>query len=609
MLKFTRYKDSRGFAQKNGSMSGLRPSRPTLRVLSFLTGTASWVTVRASVSDLLLSIDIFAAGAVVMALEIMGSRILAPYFGNSVYVWGSLIGVVLTFLSMGYYLGGRIADMGPSFERFSLVLLAAGIFILTVPSVAPGAFEIVFNLGLGERYGPLLASLVILAPPTILLGMVSPYAVKLGAKSLEHLGGVAGNIYALSTIGSIAGTFVTVFVLIPIFTVRTTIEALGILLIGASALGLSKRVKVLAVLAIIILAFPTQLILSGFSAHSGNVIYEKDTPYSHLDVTDAAGVRTLYLNGLRHSGMFLNGSNNPAFAYTGYFNAAFLFNSNLTSVLFVGGGGFSGPKQFLADYPDVSVDVVEIDPDVVDVAKRYFNVVDDPRLTIYVDDGRAFLARTSETYDLVVLDAYSKTYVPFHLMTYEFFAVLRDHLSPTGLLVSNLITSMVGDTSDLFWAEYRTVSQLFPSLHIFRVSDSGDSTIQNTILVATKSRFDASKDELRRLAAGLWKVRVPGFSHYPEHLYTGTILASYLPLLRDDYAPVEELLNPVTGQPLGTDEGLVPATTIRSLVVVALWLVLILAVSSVVYWKGFRRKIVNDQVSHGPANTQLGLPR
>jgi len=193
-------------------------------------------------------------------------------------------------------------------------------------------------------------------------------------------------------------------------------------------------------------------------------------------------------------------------------------------VLFIGGGGFSGPKQFLEYYPDVTVDVVEIDPVVVDTAWEYFGMPDDPRLRVYVGDGRAFLGRLG-TYDLIVLDAYSKTYVPFHLMTREFFEALAEHLNPEGVVVSNLVSSLLGDTSNLLMAEVKTVGEVFPQVYLF-----------------------PTKDDLLAMAMDA-PVRGETLAAYCGNLFDRDIDTKDSPLLTDDYAPTETLLNPVTNSP------------------------------------------------------------
>lgn len=496
-----------------------------------------------------LRAQVFVAGTVVMALELVGGRMLASEFGGSIFVWGSLIGVVLTALSLGYSYGGRLADRTQSHRVLSSVIFSAGMLVLFIPYLSPLAIDLALRLGLGERYGPLLVTTLIMGLPTLLLGMVAPYSIRLATGSLSSLGKTAGNLYSLSTVGSIVGTFATVFILIPSMDVRAIVSSLGIVLLTVSLTGLGRGPRVLTVLVVLLLLTPFSAFLTGIYAHSGNVVYEKDTLYSHLEVVDSIEIRTLYLNGFPHSAKFLDGSNDLVFTYTKYFPLGFLLNEDVEKVLFVGGGGFSGPKKFLEDYPELKVDVAEIDPDVIDTAKRFFSVQNDPRLTIYNEDGRNYLSRTTEKYDLIILDAYSKTYVPFHLMTEEFFDTVYGRLTDRGVVVSNLISSLVGDTSDLFWAEYKTMAQVFPSLYVFPTSDYGAGWVQTIILVASKDQRALSRDVLTEQAERNQRVLPSEISTFVSRLWDGPIRTENIPALTDNFAPVELLLNPITGKP------------------------------------------------------------
>ena len=500
-----------------------------------------------------IRLDVFVSGAVVMALEMVGSRLLAPVFGDSIFVWGSLIGVVMTSLALGYYLGGRYADREPSFRTFSLIICAAGGLIIPIPVFANLILEAVLRSGLGERYGPVLASTLLLAAPTTLLGMVSPYAIRLATKSITSIGGVSGSLYSVSTGGSIFGTFFTVFVLIPSFGVRSILLGLGAVLIVVSLMGLVREQRVVTLLILVmVMLIPSSNFLGGsISIFTGDVVYQKDTAYSSLTVVDqpGQGTRVLYLNNMAHSACYLNGSNSAVFAYTDYFNLGFVVNPGIESVLFIGGGGFSGPKQFLEYYPWVTVDVVEIDPEVVRVAREYFFLRDDPRLEVYVADGRAFLGDAG-TYDLIVLDAYSKTYVPFHLMTLEFFEALAEHLNPGGVVVSNLIGSIIGDTSDLLMAEVRTVEEVLPNVYLFTTRSRSTSHVQNISLLATAEEPAYTGAELQAMAL-LTPVRGEALARYAGNLYEGELYHDGSSVLTDDYAPTESLLNPVTLSPYG----------------------------------------------------------
>ncbi|MBL7080494.1 fused MFS/spermidine synthase [Candidatus Bathyarchaeota archaeon] len=518
--------------------------------------------------------NVFVSGAVVMALELVGSRILAPVFGDSIFVWGALIGVVMAALSLGYYVGGRMADRRPSYGVFSMILISAGVLIMLIPLSSPFILEVVYLSGVGDRYGPILASLLLLAAPTILLGMISPYSVRMSAESIFNLGGISGSLYSISTAGSIFGTFFTVFVLIPSFGVRQIVFSLGVVLIAVAVVGMTLVEKGIIFTLMLVLLMPSLFAGGGpFLGISGNAVIRKDTPYSTLTVIDseAKGTRTMYLNNMPHSSMYLNGSNRAVFRYTDYFNVAFLFNPEAERVLFIGGGGFSGPKQFLEHYPNATVDVVEIDPDVVAVAQDYFGVTDDPRMRTFTMDGRSFL-RDAGTYDVVVLDAYSKTYVPFHLMTLEFFESLDEHLAPDGVVVSNLISSLIGDTSDLLKAEVNTIAGVLPQVYLFPTRSGQLSLLQNIILVATKSptRFDEA--DLMEAAEAHPVEGVP-LQRYADTLFSLELASDSELVLTDDYAPAEDLLNPITAAPFEEGSGLVPHSTLNPLWIAGAWLI------------------------------------
>ncbi|MCZ6616155.1 MAG: fused MFS/spermidine synthase [Thaumarchaeota archaeon] len=520
-----------------------------------------------------LRFDVFIAGAIVMALEIAGSRILAPFFGNTIFVWGSLIGVVLAALSLGYFLGGRLSDRSPSFFQFSVILLAAGISILVMSVASPLILEAVFSINLGDRYGPLLATSILLIIPGTLLGMVSPYAVKLSAEKLEKIGVTSGNIYSLSTVGSIFGTFMTVFILIPELGVRSILFALGLTLVAISLLGLDNFGRGLVVIIILIASVPALPLSLGSTFRSGDLVFEKDSPYNHIEITDDhnSGTRTLRLNGLRHSAMYLDGSLDAVFPYTDFFHLPFLFNPSIKEVLFIGGGGFTGPKKFLSLYEDVTIDVVEVDGAVVNAAINYFNVTDDPRLNIIVEDGRIHLTKTEKKYDLIVLDAYSKTYVPFHLMTQEFFDEVQDDLSPDGIVISNVIASVVGDTSDIFRAQYKTIGTSFTNVYVFPTIDS-TGTVQNIMVLATKSFEQTNPLDLRPKTSSSTE-EIPELLSMAGRFYREDIPVSDVPVLTDDYAPVEKLLNPVSGQPFNRDDSLTLTNAIYPAAQVIIWLV------------------------------------
>lgn len=515
--------------------------------------------------QLRLIVYVFVSGAAVMALELLGSRLLAPVFGNSIFVWGSLIGIVLAALSVGYWLGGRIADRRPDLRTLSLLIFAAGLLVVALPSLTPTVLDTIIKLNFRERYSPLLATTFLLAPPSVLLGTVSPFAIKLWIRTVEKIGGTSGNLYALSTLGSIAGTFLTVFFLIPEFGVNKIILAIGATLLIVAVLGLSSRMKVLVLITLIILPFAApymvskRLTIATYTVGLGDTIYETDTPYHHLQIADSydlshqSKVRILILDDNLHSAMDLKDPDRTVFPYTDYFHLGFLLNMNITRVLFIGGGGFTGPKKFVTDYSRVQVDVVEIDPEVIKAAEQYFNVdAKNPRLHIYNDDGRIFLHKSSTKYDLIILDAYSKTYVPFHLMTAEFFKEITKHLGDEGIVISNLISGLSKDINQLLNAEVNTMRTVFPNVYAFAVSGIHNTNVQNVIVFATLLQRHLNETDFQHMTANNVMLKIPALSEYVTNYVT--IPHDNSNVLTDNYAPVENLLNPMNGQPFSSDQ-------------------------------------------------------
>jgi len=491
----------------------------------------------------------FVSGAVVMSMELIVSRILTPVFGSSTYTWGSLIGIILAGLSLGYFLGGKIADKDPEFRKICSIIFSAGLYIVFVPFLAPGILGFTLNSLPQNQFSSLFATFVLVFFPTTLLGFVSPYVIKLGTVTLHKVGNISGTLYSIATIGSIFGTFLTIFVLIPTIDVRTALFGLGIVLMAISLLGLKIWPIVLTVAVILILFTPSSSIVTGLMPHTGTVIIEEETQYSHLDVVDFDNKRTLYLNGMRHSQMDKDNPNELVLEYTKYFHLGKLFNPQLEKILFVGGGGFSGPKNFLENYPDSLIDVVEIDPEVTEIAKTYFSLRDNSRLQIFNEDARTFLMNSDDKYDLIILDAYATDYVPFHLLTQEYFQILKEHLKPKGVVVSNIVGTIEGDTSDLPRSVYKTMKSSFPTVYVFTTAGNNMSLVQNLIFVATQDNEQFDRKELEYLSYQNKANNQLEDTSYLENYYISGMRTENVPILTDAFSPVEIMINPITSQP------------------------------------------------------------
>lgn len=490
----------------------------------------------------LLQFQVFISGASIMALELLGSRLLAPYYGSTLFVWGSLIGITLTGLSAGYSYGGKKSDTEASYQTFSLLIFIAGSYALLTTLLSADILKMILILKIGDMYGPLLSSAVFLLIPTFLLGAVTPFAIKLSAKSLQTIGQTAGNLYSLSTLGSIFGTFATTFMLVPILGVNVILYSISSILIISSVIGITKQIKFIAIILIAISIHSAVVVQPPVAG----VVFEKDTLYHKILVHDDSvnNIRTLILDNNFHSAMDLNNPERIVYEYTKFFHLGLLFVDEPNNVLFIGGGGFSAPKKFLVDYPEMIINVVEIDQEVVNVGSEFFAVPEDERLKISTNDGRIFLRNTNEKYNIIVLDAYDKSYVPFHLMTREFNELVYDRLTEDGVFISNIITSIEGNSADLFLAEIKTMKSVFPNVYIYPVISDQQTVIQNVIVVAHKQEDSVTKFELlaRKDNASVELVQAI------ENEYKKNIDLESYKILNDNFAPVENYLNPLTGK-------------------------------------------------------------
>ena len=502
-------------------------------------------------------IAVFVSGVVSMGIEILVGRVVAPDFGSSIFVWGSIIGVSLTALSIGYHYGGKRAGERATPRKIVRLLIYTAIYVGGLVWVGDSLVAAAATIPLPERFASLPAVVAYLAVPTYILGFFSPYAAEL--LHAETVGKASGHVYAVGTIGSIVGAFGTTFLLIPAFT-TTSIELFFALLLLGTAFGITlattsggdrqKAVTVVcavSMLTVAPVAAPGAVeVLSEDDALPGETVYETQTQYQKLAITDHRGVRTMYLNGQPQSAMDLSDPYRHVFDYSRYMHLPFLFAGDpdqIDRVLFIGGGGFTGPKHFVQEY-DVTVDVAEVDPAVVHASKRYFDVDESENLTIHTTGGRQYLQETETEYDLVVVDAFKKDQVPFQLTTSEFMDLAKSRLSDDGILYMNLISAPEGSASQFYRAEYRTMDAVFPNVYSFPTAGQA-SYVQNVEVVATKKESVVTQDQL----AVRNRNREVGIDLSSEiESYRATEETADVPVLRDDYAPVDEMLNEMAGR-------------------------------------------------------------
>ncbi|MFH1533654.1 MAG: fused MFS/spermidine synthase, partial [Nitrospirota bacterium] len=362
---------------------------------------------------------------------------------------------------------------------------------------------------------------------SIALGMVSPYSVKLKLHRLEATGRTVGNLYALSTIGSIVGTFLAGFFLITHFgntNLLLLLSAVLVLISLLAATSVKLRALITAFLVVGIIGFVMQL---GQEAEA----IELNTTYSYVKISDsiygAEPVRILKLNNNFHSAMYLE-SDELVFEYTKYYRLVDHFSPQLENALMIGGGAYSYPKDFLAKHENANLDVVEIDSELTELAKEYFKLEESPRLTIFHEDGRIYLNNTEKKYDAILQDAFSSSLaVPYHLTTVEHVQNIYDALTEDGVALINIISKMEGEGGKFLQAEYHTYKEVFPYVYLFPIQYPGGADLaQNIMLVATKSEKSLSSEdpELNSYLQHHWKKEIP----------------NYLPILTDDFAPVDQ---------------------------------------------------------------------
>lgn len=486
---------------------------------------------------------VFVSGVASMGLEILAGRIVAPQFGSSIYTWGGIITVFLAALSLGYWRGGKRASTHASNGRLIWLLLLTAVYVAIVIFARDLLLVSTATIPLPGRYASLPAIVVLFGPPTYLLGFISPYAAELSEK--EGVGEASGHVYALGTIGSILGAGATTFFLIPAMSIDGIGLLFGFLLVGtALALAFPSLPRAPVVGAVVVSLLLVAAAGSGAMGvdHRGDVIYESQTPYQHLEIVDDGSERTMYLDGARHSAKDLEEPDRHVFAYTNYFHLAMLAADEPERVLFVGGGGYTGPQDFEQRY-DVEIDVVEIDPEVTAAAEEYFGLERSVNLTAYTADGRTYLQETEKTYDVIVLDAYKQDQVPFELTTAEFMALTEDRLSDDGVLLANVVSSPSGPASDFYRSQYLTMEEAYPQVYAFRTSDS--NAIQNVQLLATKDDERLTRADLHERNADL--EGAPDLEREIDH-HIADVDTAGVPVLRDDRAPVDDLLDPMVGQ-------------------------------------------------------------
>ena len=486
-----------------------------------IEGGSVAVTAGHTVQGWLLILLVFVAGAASLAVELSASRLLAPYFGTSLFVWANLIGLILLYLTIGYYIGGRLADRYPRPGVLYALTIVAAFLIGLIPFISrpilDWSLSAFATVSIGVFYGSLAAVILLFALPMILLGCVSPFAIRLRVEQVGKSGRTAGQLYAISTAGSILGTFLPVLWLIPTIGTYRTFFVFAVALLLVSIIGLlfsrssadadsgpggsngdgktrrngrfNKNVLTILLLIPMILAFTSMhgpIRAANGSNGAGTLLAERESAYNYIQVVQVGSETQLVLN----EGVGIHSVYDPHSILTGgpwdYFLVAPLFNSfpytpqQVKRVCIIGLGAGTIAREMTAAYGPIPIDGVEIDGAIVDLGRQYF-AMNEPNLHVIVQDGRYFLRTTTQHYDEIGIDAYQQPYVPFQLATVEFFREVRAHLTPNGVAVIN-----AGRTD----TDFRLVDELaqtmraaFPNVYII---DSPNYT--NSLVIGTNAQ-------------------------------------------------------------------------------------------------------------------------
>jgi predicted membrane-bound spermidine synthase len=498
----------------------------------------------------LIYVVAFVSGAIVMSFEMLGSRYLNPYFGSGIYTWASLISTVLIALTAGYFLGGALADRNPSPAVLGLTVIAGSVYLLALPSFAEGVLERVLDAIDDIRTGSLVSALALMFLPVTLLGMYSPFAIRLLLRSPQSSGRVSGAVYGVSTAGSIVGTLGTTFFLIPAIGSRAitfTLGAAGVLA-GLSLLALARPKRgtpgtaALILIALATLTAPAcraeSLLDEGIRAamlkRGNGRIAHIETEYNDVFITKRQQnqlVMSFQVKGWDYTESVTNLSDpdDLPLRYAQVMTIATIYPETTKKVLMLGLGGGSISTYLGRFMPEAAITTVEIDPGVITAAKTYFGLRETDRMRYRAGDGRVFLNRNSEPYDLILLDAYRGGYVPFHLLTREFYTLVKQRLAPGGAAAFN-----VHDGNKLYSSTIKTLAEVFPALDLYPTG------LGEVIAVATNAPLDRAA--LERKAAALQARH--GFRFpLPQLLQRRTdkpqTQASAGDLITDDFAPAD----------------------------------------------------------------------
>ncbi|MGI8727813.1 MAG: spermidine synthase [Solirubrobacterales bacterium] len=487
-----------------------------------------------AIDNRFLYLFVFVVGTGSLGAEIAAARLMAPFFGASTIVWANTIGIVLVALSVGYWLGGKIADKHPHLRGMSLMVMVAAVMLAIVPLVARPLFDIsvdaLDSISAGAFVGSLFGVLVLLAAPVTLLGAAAPYAIRLTVPDVEHSGSVSGRLYAISTSGSLLGTWVSALLLIPLIGTQRTFIVFAAVIATVAAVGLGRRFLVVPAALFLALAIPVGTVKA---TSNGEVIFETETENQYVRVIERPdGDRILELN----EGQAVHSIYKPDTVLTdnvwdGYLVAPFAGLAEPPDrMAILGNAAGTTARAYGKYFPTTEIDGVEIDGELHDVGRRFFDMGSNERLETHTADARPWLRQSEGDYDVILVDAYRQPYIPFYLATEEFFELVADKLAPGGLVIINAGHPEGND--DLEQVLGRTMAEVFPSV----LRDPKEPT--NTLIIGSEAPISAARlrTSLPTLPPDLQPIAAAAAARLGPRLPGGEVYT-------DDQAPVEWLID------------------------------------------------------------------
>ena len=461
-------------------------------------------------------IIIFIVEAICMTLELIASRVLSPYFGNSNIVWTSVIGIILLSSSLGNYIGGIIADKKDEKRSLKIIFLLSSIWVLCIPILQQSILRFFSTIITDIKIGAIISTIVLFFLPNLLLGFIIPIILKIKLENIEKVGKISGRIYAISTIGGIFGTFLSGFFLIPNFGSVQILFVLSIILVLLSLFVDFKLDKITILYLVIILLINTSMfwyysnnnieaseqVLMG----KENVVASFDTQYGRVLIYNTYGnkepIRVLNIDSGYESATFTDEKkiNELVFEYTQCYDLMFKSKNNIDNVLLIGGAGYSYPKYYISHFENKNMDVVEIDGDITKIARKYFyldklikdyNIEENHRLNLINEDGRTYLNNNTKKYDAILNDAFSGKNPAKTLTTLETIKKIKESLNQDGLYLSNVISALNGEKSKFIRAEVNTLRKVFKNVYIIPcIKGIDEDETQNIMVISTDQDID-----------------------------------------------------------------------------------------------------------------------